>query len=71
MLAYVWWIVGVAFVIAMYTSDQFRLHTNEIWDKYALNALKLGWPYALIFALYDTITSGALGRTIRAMVAGY
>ena len=71
MLTYVLWIIGVAFVIAMYTNDRFRVQTNEIWEKYFLTALKLGWPYALIFALYDTITSGALGRTIRAIVAGY
>jgi hypothetical protein len=71
MLTYVFWIVGIAFVIAMYTNERFRIQTNEIWEKYFLTALKLGWPYALIFALYDTITSGALGRTIRAIVAGY
>ena len=71
MLTYVLWIVGIVFVVAMYTSDRFRVQTNEIWEKYFLSAMRLGWPYALIFALYDTITSGALGRTIRAIVAGY
>jgi hypothetical protein len=71
MLAYGLWAIAVIFVVAMYTNDPFRTRTNEIWDKYVLNALSLGWPYALIYALYDTISSGALGRTIRAVATGY
>ena len=67
MLAYGLWAIAVIFVVAMYTNDPFRTRTNEIWDKYVLNALSLGWPYAL----YDTISSGALGRTIRAVATGY
>ncbi len=70
MLGYVLWAGGIAFVFAMYANDHFRGRTNEIWEKYFLSAMKLGWPYALIFALYDTISSGALGKTIRMMLAG-
>jgi hypothetical protein len=71
MWGYLLWAGVIAFVIAMYTNDHFRGRTNEIWEKYFISAMKLGWPYALIYALYDTISSGALGKTIRAIVAGY
>ena len=70
MLAYLAWASAIAFVVAMYTSDGFRGRTNEIWDKYVLGVLKLGWPYAAIYALYDTITTGALAKALRLVVAG-
>jgi hypothetical protein len=71
MWGYLLWAGAIAFVVAMYVNDHFRGRTNEIWEKYFLSAMKLGWPYALIYALYDTISTGALGRTVRAIVAGY
>ncbi|HJU32125.1 MAG TPA: hypothetical protein VJ740_11740 [Hyphomicrobiaceae bacterium] len=70
MLAYLAWAGAIAFVVALYTSNGFRGRTNELWDKYVLGTLKVGWPYAAIYALYDTITTGALGKALRLMVAG-
>jgi hypothetical protein len=71
MMSYVLWAIGIAAVVAVYSSDRIRTVTHEIWDKYFLNVLRLGWPYALIFAIYDTISSGSLGKTVRIIMSGY
>jgi hypothetical protein len=71
MMSYVLWAIVIAGVVAVYCSDRVRGITHEIWDKYFLNILRLGWPYALIFAIYDTISSGSLGKTVRIIMSGY
>jgi hypothetical protein len=71
MMSYWLWVIGAAVVVAIYASDRIRGITHEIWDRYFLNILKLGWPYALILAIYDMVSSGALGRTVRTIISGY
>ena len=71
MFSYLLWVIVAAAVIAIYASDRIRGITHEIWDRYCLNILRLGWPYALILAVYDTISSGSLGKTVRVILSGY
>ena len=71
MMSFALWALLAVGLFAIYASDRIRGITHEIWDRYVLNILKLGWPYALIFAVYDTVSNGSLGRTIRTIVAGY
>jgi hypothetical protein len=71
MMTYGLWLIVAAGIFAIYTSDRIRGITHEIWEKYFLNILRLGWPYALIFAVYDTISSGSLGKTVRIILSGY
>lgn len=71
MQTYFFWAIAVAFVIAVYVSDRIRGVTHEIWDRYFLSILRLGWPYALIFAVYDIISTGSLARTIHAIISGF
>ena len=71
MMTYVLWAIAIGAIFAIYGSDRIRGITHEIWDRYFLNILRLGWPYALIFATYDVIANGSLGKTVRVILSGY
>ena len=59
----------VCFVLAMMASERFRSVSNELWGHYVVNLLRVGWPYALIFAVYDVISNGSLGNTLKIMLS--
>jgi hypothetical protein len=61
--------LGIAFLFAMLASDRFRSVANELWGHYVVNLLKYGWPYVLIFALYDLISNGLLANSIKTILS--
>ncbi len=57
------------YLLLMILSERIRSVGNELWGHYAVNSLRLGWPYVLIIAGYVVLTDGSLAAFVKRTLA--